>query len=261
MGISPTTDKNVIKKAYRKKAFQFHPDRNPSASAQTQFIAITEAYEIVSGIRLASKSKNQSSAESAGPTREERVAAAKERYKKAKQKEMADAAAFYFGLIKGFKWKFIYVFGVVCLCLSALLIIDFFLIESKGILFVENMFYNGVDLAYININNSNYYFTYLNVIEIKQYPVVEVNESIIFNDLVSLDILDSNGYVKSIEPEFTIRGVFPLVPIVLCIPILTYYYKRPTILFTVLYMISLYFIPLVFGFVLLSNWRIFQAFM
>ena len=34
-----------IKKAYRKKALLFHPDRNSSLSAQKEFILINEAYE------------------------------------------------------------------------------------------------------------------------------------------------------------------------------------------------------------------------
>ena len=45
-------DKNVsaadIKKAYRKKALEFHPDRNKSADAETKFKEVTEAYEILS---------------------------------------------------------------------------------------------------------------------------------------------------------------------------------------------------------------------
>ena len=36
-----------IKKAYRKKAREFHPDINPSPSAKDMFILITEAYEFL----------------------------------------------------------------------------------------------------------------------------------------------------------------------------------------------------------------------
>ena len=45
LGIDSHADKNTIKKAYRKKAFEFHPDLNKSPQAAAIFIRITEAYE------------------------------------------------------------------------------------------------------------------------------------------------------------------------------------------------------------------------
>lgn len=41
----------AIKKAYRKLAMQYHPDKNQSPDAREKFIAITEAYEILIGER------------------------------------------------------------------------------------------------------------------------------------------------------------------------------------------------------------------
>jgi hypothetical protein len=48
LGVSPTATTDQIRIAYRKKAFQFHPDRNKSSNAHQQFIAIRLAYEILS---------------------------------------------------------------------------------------------------------------------------------------------------------------------------------------------------------------------
>lgn len=36
-----------IKRAYRKKAYQYHPDLNPSPEAKDKFISATEAYEFL----------------------------------------------------------------------------------------------------------------------------------------------------------------------------------------------------------------------
>jgi len=45
LGVPEGASKDEIKKAYRKKAFQYHPDKNNSESAHNEFIKITEAYE------------------------------------------------------------------------------------------------------------------------------------------------------------------------------------------------------------------------
>jgi len=47
LDISPDADLITIKKAYRKKALLFHPDRNKDPKASEKFIEITEAYEVL----------------------------------------------------------------------------------------------------------------------------------------------------------------------------------------------------------------------
>lgn len=49
MGISNNASQEEIKKAFRKLALQYHPDRNNSVQAQEKFKKITEAYAILSG--------------------------------------------------------------------------------------------------------------------------------------------------------------------------------------------------------------------
>ncbi len=48
LGVSKTSSKEEIKSAYRKKALEFHPDRNKSADAETKFKEINEAYQVLS---------------------------------------------------------------------------------------------------------------------------------------------------------------------------------------------------------------------
>jgi molecular chaperone DnaJ len=48
LGVARNATPEDIKKAYRKLAFQFHPDRNKDASATDRFKEISEAYQVLS---------------------------------------------------------------------------------------------------------------------------------------------------------------------------------------------------------------------
>jgi len=49
LGVNKTASADEIKKAYRKVAMQFHPDRNPGdKSAEDKFKEAAEAYEVLS---------------------------------------------------------------------------------------------------------------------------------------------------------------------------------------------------------------------
>lgn len=48
LGISKNATDDDIKKAYRKLALQYHPDKNKSAGAEEKFKEVAEAYEVLS---------------------------------------------------------------------------------------------------------------------------------------------------------------------------------------------------------------------
>ncbi|MGE5927905.1 MAG: molecular chaperone DnaJ [Gemmatimonadota bacterium] len=47
LGVPRTASEGDVKKAYRKLAMQYHPDRNPAPDAEARFKEITEAYEVL----------------------------------------------------------------------------------------------------------------------------------------------------------------------------------------------------------------------
>ena len=48
LGVSKNASEDDLKKAFRKLAFQYHPDRNKEASAEEKFKEINEAYQVLS---------------------------------------------------------------------------------------------------------------------------------------------------------------------------------------------------------------------
>jgi len=47
LGVERTADQDTIKKAYRKLAIQFHPDKNPDKAAEDKFKEAASAYEVL----------------------------------------------------------------------------------------------------------------------------------------------------------------------------------------------------------------------
>src|SRR5581483_5529379 len=48
LGVERNATSDEVRRAYRKLALQFHPDRNPEAGAAERFKEVTEAYEVLS---------------------------------------------------------------------------------------------------------------------------------------------------------------------------------------------------------------------
>ena len=47
LGTSRNATEDDIRKAFRKKAFEYHPDRNKETSAEAKFKECNEAYEVL----------------------------------------------------------------------------------------------------------------------------------------------------------------------------------------------------------------------
>jgi molecular chaperone DnaJ len=66
LGLEPGSDVDEVKKAYRKLAMQYHPDKNPEKTAEEKFKQISDAYAILSDPEALRRYKDDALAEMGG---------------------------------------------------------------------------------------------------------------------------------------------------------------------------------------------------
>jgi hypothetical protein len=276
LGVHAQASEQEIKKAYRKAAMRYHPDRNPDEHARDQFIEVHEAYEVLTNpnhvsLDQAAPKARQSYKEDirkqaeyytqrtygSGQSYEERYRQAREAYDQAFERKSQEIYLRFFEDYKsGWKRKFVRILSVISTLLALLFIADYYLPQKDEVVFT------AFQVDYVN----SYYTLEIDGrqidVPIKVYAqfmdknyFVHYSQTTLFRDFKEIKLYGTHG-LADITPRTPVT-TFPLVPLLLLFPIMSFLIERPTFNFTFFVVhINIYIVPLVIVGLLLGGMRV-----
>ncbi|MGB1104773.1 MAG: DnaJ domain-containing protein [Crocinitomicaceae bacterium] len=256
LGIEPTNDQQKIKRAYRKKAMSFHPDRNQSPDAEARFIEINEAYEVLTGQQtLPSESPVVKTAEE---VRQEKVRRARERFQDIKSREKQKEAEYFESITSGRKWQIFKMGALYCFILNLMLLTDY--VADRTSTMVMNPEALNVIQRKIIVDNETFFVdddTYWRY----EFVPIKVNKSFFFKDTKSITLLTQPPKKYNPEKPTTIKRefylydkfqqatfyaygsvyyFFPLPHLFLFVPLILTFFKRPNFRFSLWRIVSIW---------------------
>jgi hypothetical protein len=253
LGLSGSPNEADIKKAFRKKALHYHPDRNPSEDAQKQFILICEAYEWLTnpGSRIAKQPSSQ-------PTKtkeeelEERLKRAREILRRRAVEEKLRMQTDFSKFKKSFIYKTSLPVYITSIIMAFTLIYDHYGTPKSEFGFITHFDAYSNKYAYevgtplckkiLHVNVDDAYACELHKgdeIELKITPV-----------LSSFKSFKKNG--KEFDNLYSIHFLFWIFTVFLLAPIISIFYQKPTTESYLLMHLN-YFIPIIIMFAILLS--------
>ena len=252
LGLEETASQTEVRRAFRKLVMKYHPDKNPSDDAAIKFIAVTEAYEILTGKRSApeiARSVNRATKkETNEDERKRRTEEGQKRYEEQKYREFLENELYYRRLTTGRLWKGLRISAFVGVFLTVLLIADYILPHHYTPDRVSQYSLNrahgtgGDRISLIEMKSGDrYWITRITYSLYAKYPDVFIESSWIFHNPIRVVSREKLGY-KYFEIEFNFYRHSWLLIALFLTPMYTVYYRRKKISFTVLYHFSYYFV-------------------
>lgn len=213
LGLNEGASEKDIKKAYRRKALLYHPDRNDSLSAQTEFIRINEAYEYLTNPALQIYPQTKNDVEN---DIEERIKRAKQNFKKRQEAQKREQIRLNNQFRSSFLYQTfipVYIFNIILLSILAF---DNYSKPKEITAYVESITNNGFLQQYkFNTERGSYSATidieYSSFSSDLKKPFT-LYFSPILNDLKSVKQFYTAGNQKSIYYYFNLIFLLMLIP-------------------------------------------------
>lgn len=237
-GLEENAGKEEIRKAYRKLAMQYHPDKNPDPRAHQIFIDLAEAYDILISDRFPKGNKTRKE-----KSFEERRREAEIRFQKQQERQHREQEAYFSNLTKGKKWMVFRRFAQLSAILSCLLLLDMILpthMETHTVIGYSpkyNGIINGLVICFKTDQGLEIFVKgpYPNMYS--SHPEIGVERSWIFHNPVRV-WHRTTYYTRAFDIDFSVNSLFPVVSLLFLLPMLTMLYRRRSFWFTLFYLFS-----------------------
>lgn len=243
LGVRKGAGTAEIKRAYRRKAMQYHPDKNPSPQAMQKFILITEAYEgLLAGksyrFEPRVKAKEEPQPTRRGHAKDPKTTAEeiRERVRAAHESQRRATLNYYKRYKKSLKHHVSMFIAVVSIVLGVLLVLDVILPYDHQEYTVDYKYsYTSLELG--SSGQSGRFFLGFDAHEV---PVTAVlynfaqkndqlvfKQSMIFGQVLEVDRLLADGKMATLPLSNMIhKGLFFYL-FLLFLPVLRWVIERP----------------------------------
>lgn len=249
LGLPSSASQKEVKKQFRILVMKYHPDRNSDPKAQEIFIRITEAYDIIQDenyVIVPKKPNSQKTKEEKASEREEQMKKARERYKHQEQREKQENINYFNSLISGKRWKWLKILSVITTILAFSLFIDIFLPHHKiedrltGYALNASSSIDGNVVGAVYTEKGDlYYINEMDFYLFGETKHIIIETSWIFHNPINIIAINKEKF-KNYSLNFTMYNASILLIILFLIPVFVLWYKRMSILFTLLFFISIY---------------------
>ena len=262
LGLNDGASDEQIKKAWKKKVLQFHPDKNPSDNAQNEFIKVCDAYQNLSSGTFENidetippetnefyKKYNQNLT-SEDITKRRQKAREHNKYKEIYEEYILSIS--YNQLRKSFLYKFSNIVAIFSLIIGSILLIDFTVLEPKVEKAVTLKYYYDVDNIVYSVYDLNYQiptdkrqyelsaaFSCENYKSLNYNSFIKVYKSRILNENISFSH-EKDTFETSMINRFSIYIAFWVFIILFFLPILNFAIRGPNTLYLVIVHINAY---------------------
>ena len=241
LGISSSASKSEIKRAYRRLAMKYHPDKNSSEHAQKLFIEINEAYAFLSNEKISvlnTQQKNYNDSSKKNFSQEElekRIQWAKQyaKYKKIKEEKINEIS--YHKIQNSSLGWIAPLISSISITLAIIIFLDFKILPPLS--FKVDLLTNYIDMGSQKLalklrDNKQNEFTFgVSFDDIKRVNIASINEyscqkSRLLRQNTNM-ILKINDQKVSIFNHYCVYKVFYFYLVILFLPIITLISKGP----------------------------------
>lgn len=248
LGLTPKAGHDEVKRAYRKLAFKYHPDINPSPEAQGKFLNVQKAYEIIITAEKTRAEAAQQSEQNPAPDysgrnrdrmpREEAIKQAREKAARYEQMKMQQEARAYAKFRRSIQYPWTMAMVYASLLMFLLITADIFFTAGAHHGYVMGKMPRTVrvfghdittsyDILFANGETVNMTSDAGQKINVGTY--ISFAESLVFADILQVHVVDEN--LKEFVMDTFGKPPHGLFLLFIGVPLLVFLVDRPSAVF------------------------------